>query len=190
MSFDITVLNNFPILTTERLVLRAYKEEDAGPLLKLRTDPLAMKFMDRDPFKDRVESLKFVREKEADRIAHKGISWVVCKKADEEFMGDVAFWRLFSKDHRAEIGYSLRSEYWKQGYMTEALRAALSWGFEKLGLHSVMADINPENNASRQLLLKMGFMKEGYHRENYFYKGEYLDSEMYGLIKSDFVTKI
>lgn len=186
MPFDLTVLNKFPLLTTDRLILRAYTIEDASALLKLRTDPLVLNYMDRDPFKNLAESQKFAREKEEERLAHKGVSWVVTRKTNDEFMGDLAFWRLFPKDHRAEIGYSLRSEFWKQGYMSEALTKVLSWGFESLGLHSVLADINPENDASRQLLLKMGFKKEGYHRENYFYKGEYLDSEMYGLIRGDF----
>jgi len=70
--------------------------------------------------------------------------------------------------------------------MKEAATAVIDWSFSLLGLHSIVADINPNNVTSRQLLLSLGFKKEGYHRENYYFRGEYLDSEMYGILERDF----
>lgn len=186
MAFSITVLDDFPTLTTDRLLLREYMLKDAVGLLEIRTDPLVMRYMDREPFKDLAESEKFATLKINDRLEHKGISWAVCDKATGNFMGDLSFWKLNTSDHRAEIGYTLRSQYWRQGYMSEALHKVLQWGFSSLGLHSVEADINPDNQASRQLLLKMGFVKEGYHREDYYFRGQYLDSEIYGLLEREF----
>lgn len=68
---------------------------------------------------------------------------------------------------------------------TERLMAVLEFGFLKLNLHTVSATINPLNNASRQLLLRHGFVKEAYFRQDYYFKGEFLDSEVYGLINPD-----
>ena len=186
MSFDLTLLDEFPTLKAGRLLLREYTADDAQDLLEIRTDPLIMRYMDREPFKDLAEAAKFVTVKIQDRLDHKGISWAVCDKQSGAFMGDLSYWKIIAGDHRAEIGYTLKSKYWKQGYMTEALRCILEWGFSELNLHSVMADINPDNQASRQLLLRMGFKKEGYHRENYHFRGQFLDSEMYGLLERDF----
>ena len=186
MPFDLTTIDEFPLLKTDRLLLREYTHEDAAGLLEIRTDPQVMKYLDREPFKDIEEAKKFISVKLKDQKEHKGISWAVCDKLSGEFMGDLAYWKIIAGDHRAEIGYTLKTQYWKQGYMTEALRSILEWGFSKLGLHSVMADINPDNNASRQLLLRVGFQKEGYYRENYHFRGQYYDSEMYGLLERDF----
>jgi len=48
------------------------------------------------------------------------------------------------------------------------------------------ANINPANENSRRLLLSLGFVKEAYFKENYFYNGEYLDSEIYSLLGKNF----
>jgi ribosomal-protein-alanine N-acetyltransferase len=189
MSLDLSTIDSFPTLSTERLLLREYEKNDAEDLLEIRTDPQVMRFMDREPFGSLKEAEKFVDLKIQDRLDHKGISWAVCDGATGQFMGDLSFWKILPRDHRAEIGYTLKSKYWRQGYMSEALRCVLAWGFDSLQLHSVMADINPHNEASRQLLLRMGFVKEGYHRENYHYRGEFLDSEMYGLLEREFRRK-
>jgi [ribosomal protein S5]-alanine N-acetyltransferase len=70
--------------------------------------------------------------------------------------------------------------------MTEAMRTIFKFGFDELNLHSLEANINPLNNNSRAVLKKMGFQKEAYFRENYYYNGDYLDSEIYSLLNSDF----
>jgi len=186
MSFNISALDDFPILTTPRLILREYTEADAVHLYEIRTDPEVLTYLDREPAKDIQQAKEFLQTKVKERLERKGISWAITLVENGEFVGDVAFWKLLSNDHRAEVGYTLRKKYWGQGYMTEAFHAMLRWGFDELGLHTAYADINPENDASRKLLLKMGFQKEGYFRENYHFRGDYLDSEMYGLLKMDF----
>lgn len=178
-------LHPFPRLETERLILRNVKIEDSTPFHIQRTDSRVLKYMDREPFKEEAETVRWVREKMDDWKQKKAISWVLTDKKTGQFMGDIAFWRFWAQDHRAEIGYGMMPEHWGQGYMREAGQAALKWGFEVLGLRTVMADINPDNDASRQLLLRWGFKKEGYLRENCFFRGGYVDSEIYGLVSGE-----
>ena len=99
------------------------------------------------------------------------------------------FFKIDSKHHRAEIGYTLEPNYWGKGYMTEVMCRLFSFGFNDFNLHSFEANINPQNEKSKGILLKLGFQKEAYFRENFFYKGEYLDSEIYSLLEKDFVPK-
>ena len=77
--------------------------------------------------------------------------------------------------------------FWGKGFMKEALIAVLDFGFRKLGLHSFQANINPENERSGKLLKQLGFVKEAYFRENYYFNGKYLDSEIYSLLERDFL---
>ncbi|HSR65892.1 MAG TPA: GNAT family protein, partial [Xanthomonadaceae bacterium] len=58
----------------------------------------------------------------------------------------------------------------------------LGWGFGTLGLHRVEADIDPRNEASRALLLRLGFRSEGRLRERYRVDGEVSDTEYFGLL--------
>ena len=67
--------------------------------------------------------------------------------------------------------------------MSEVLDTIIDYGFTKIGLHSIEANVNPENQASIRLLEKHGFAREAYFRENYYFNGNFLDSAIYSLIK-------
>lgn len=75
--------------------------------------------------------------------------------------------------HCAEIGYELHRAYWRQGMMTEALPAVLTYGFTKLGLHRIEADPFARNTRSTSLLLKPGFTHEGTLRQRFFFRGHF-----------------
>lgn len=68
--------------------------------------------------------------------------------------------------------------------MSEALTAIIAFAFEEMKLHSIEANINPLNEASRKLLMKQGFVKEAYFREDYYFNGKFLDSEIYSLVST------
>ena len=90
------------------------------------------------------------------------------------------------KDHcRGEIGYALSPEFWGKGYMTEALNKMIDFAFNDLKLHSIEANVNPNNNSSIKLLKRCGFRKEAHYRENYLFNGEFIDSIIYSLLESD-----
>lgn len=63
--------------------------------------------------------------------------------------------------------------------MKEALKPVLQYAFTKMNLHSIEANINPDNIASAALLESCGFIKEAYHKENYYYDGVFYDSVIY-----------
>ena len=73
--------------------------------------------------------------------------------------------------------------------MTEGINAILDYGFSKMNMHSVEANINPGNQASKAILEKMNFKKEAYFRENYYFNGQFLDSEIFSLIQSDYLKR-
>lgn len=74
--------------------------------------------------------------------------------------------------------------------MNEAMNLLINYGFNIIKLHRIEANINPNNNNSRNVLIKNKFQKEAYYRENYYYNGKYLDSEIYSLLKSDLESNI
>ncbi len=86
---------------------------------------------------------------------------------------------------RAEIGYAMKPEYWGKGYIQEALIKVIYFGFNEFCLHSIEANVNPDNASSIKLLEKCGFKKEAYFKEDYFYNGKFLDSVIYSLLETD-----
>ena len=179
----------FPVLETKRLILRKFTLEDAKEVQSMRSDKRVMNHMDSKEHHSVEQSEEFIKENIKTYSLEKGIFWALIEKDSGTFIGDLAFWRIDHRNHRAEIGYTLKPYYWGKGYMKEAMDAALEFGFKELNLHSFEANINPENMNSRKILERTGFKKEAYFRENYYYDGRFLDSEIYCLLERDFVPR-
>jgi [ribosomal protein S5]-alanine N-acetyltransferase len=180
------ILNDFPVLTTPRLTLRKVTPNDAGDLLYLRSHKDVMKYLDRPPLMDMEAAAAYIRKMEDDYGQHNGINWMITLTGNDKVIGTIGFWRFDKPNHRAEIGYMLLPEYWGKGLATEAMRGALTYAFEGLHCHSIEANVNPENEASKKLLQKLGFVQEAYFRENYFFDGKFLDSAIFSLLKNKF----
>ena len=92
-------------------------------------------------------------------------------------------------DHdRAEIGYMLYDKkYMGKGYMTEALSVVVPYGFNDMSLNRIEALTGKTNHASKRLLAKHGFKIEGTLRGHYLVNKVYEESEIFGLLKSEYI---
>ena len=94
----------------------------------------------------------------------------------DHLIGTVGFWQWLKPHFRAITSYELHPSYWRRGYSLEALSAAINFAVEVMGVHTVEANIDPENTASVKLAEKAGFLREGLLRENYFANGKFKDT--------------
>jgi ribosomal-protein-alanine N-acetyltransferase len=175
----------FPTLQTSRLTLRAISLEDLDHFFRVRTDPQVLRYLGadvetREQVQKRIEVvLEGVRE-------GKSIRWAITDRESGAFLGSGGFWRWDQRHYRAEVGYDLAPQHWGKGLMTEAVGAMVRFGFDVMRLHSVEANIDPLNEASRRVLLKLGFKQEGLLRESYFYAKQFLDTAVFSLLEADF----
>lgn len=175
--------SSFPILETERLLLREHAPSDAKALYEMRTNEEVMRFIDRERPKNLQDMHNFIARFNEGFLAGQHLAWVIAlKNKPDLFIGSIGYWRTNLPNYRAEIGYMLHPNYWRQGIVSEALVKTINFGFENIGLHTIQANINPGNDASRQILLKHGFVKEAYFKEDYYFNGKFMDSEIYSLI--------
>jgi RimJ/RimL family protein N-acetyltransferase len=172
----------FPILTTERLLLRKITEEDADQVFFLRSDRDVLQYLDRDPITSIDDAVQWIRMIDAGVRSNEFIAWALSLKNKKELVGTISFWNIKKEHYRSEIGYALHPSQQGKGLMQEAMTTVLDYGFKKMNLHSVEANVNPKNVSSIKLLERNNFVREAYHRENYFYKGKFLDSVIYSLI--------
>ena len=170
-------------LESERLRYRPQKLRDAVDIYALRSDPQAMAYMDSKLHHSLADSEEFIRRNLEEAKKKEGVFWMISEKASGQVIGDFIIYGINHRHFRANIGYMLKPDFWGKGYMAEALRALLTFGFQQLHIHSFEADINPENTNSRKVLEKVGFRKEAYFRESYFFEGKFLDSERYCLLE-------
>lgn len=181
----------FPALETARFQLREVLPGDAARIFEIMSDPRVTRYFGSLPMEalsDAERRIAGMREAFAERT---GVRWAIVERVGGRLLGTCGFWRLINQHDRAEIGYELAAECWGQGVMTEALGAALAFGFTSMGLHSVEAQIHPANTGSRRVLEKLGFVQEGYFRENYHdvVEGGYTDTAVFSLLARDWLGR-
>lgn len=172
----------FPQLQTNRLFLRQITPADAPALFHLRSNPQVMQYLDRPPAKTVDDALALIQLITDMLQQNEAITWGLFPKEGSPLSGTIGFWRIAKEHYRAEIGYLLHPSLQGKGLMQEAMNTVLAYGFSALQLHSVEANVNPDNTASIRLLERSGFVREAYFRESYFYNGRFLDSAVYSLL--------
>ncbi|MDB5203758.1 MAG: family N-acetyltransferase [Ferruginibacter sp.] len=175
--------SNFPDLSTKRLILRCINRNDAAALLFLRSDPQVLAYLDKAPMETLEQAEVFIGNILENLQKNDAVFWVIALKENPGLMiGNICYWRIMKEHYRAEIGYMLQPASWNKGIMKEALQEVIRYGFQEMKLHSIEANINPDNVASQILLEKTGFIREGYFRENYYSEGKFTDSAIYSLL--------
>lgn len=179
-------VHGLPTLTAERLCLRQPTEADLPAFLRVFGSREDLQYWSHGPFRDEPAAREYlqgifdgVRDREL-------FQWAIADLGSDEMLGTCTLTSWDRRNRHAEIGFILAREHWGRGLATEAVRLVLAFGFAAMGLHRVEADVHPENNASLALLEKIGFQREGYFRERWFTFGEWEDSVILGLLRSDF----
>ena len=149
-----------PILTTARLRLRQWREEDLAPFAALNADPQVMEFFPK--ILTRAES-DVVAGRIRDHFARHGFGlWAVEAPGVVDFMGFVGLAVPSFEAHFTpcvEIGWRLAREHWGHGYATEAATAALAFGFGDRALEEIVAFTVPANIPSRRVMGRLGMRR-------------------------------
>lgn len=144
------------IITTERLFLRNWQENDFELARRLWADADVMTFLG-GPLSD-----EKVREKMHAEMAcfekHGMQYWPVFEKQTGEFVGCCGLrpW-VYTPPEGHELGFHLIKPKWGQGYASEVAQEVVKCAFEKLQLHMLRAGHHPEHLTSKKVLLKLGF---------------------------------
>ncbi len=175
----------FPVIETQRLVLRQIEMDDAAAFFELRTNKIAMEFIDM-PRPGSVEEIQKMISLILQGIERNtAIAWVIAFKHQPKVIGTMSYHRIMRPHYRGEIGYMIHPDLWRKGLATEAIKATVNYGFNTIGFHTVEANVNPGNVASKMLLEKLGFEKEAHFKENHFHNGKFFDSEIYSIINKN-----
>ena len=142
------------ILETERLLLREILPEDAPKMYELNLDPEVIRYTGDPPFGSVSEAEEFIRNYPDYRKNGYG-RWLVVRKTDGEVLGWCGL-KYLPETQETDVGYRFFKKFWGMGYATEAALACLQFGFEKLGLQTIVARAMLENPASVQVMKKIG----------------------------------
>jgi len=174
-------MNKTPTLETARLKLRPYSQADIAELVPLigAREVAATTLRIPHPYteQDARDFLGLVREPARIWLA-------ITLRNDGCQIGGVGSY-VDQQHQHAELGDWLGAAYWGKGYATEAAREMLRYGFEDLQLHRIFASHFKHNPASGRILVKLGMRHEGSQREHLRKWDQFVDSELYGMLRQD-----
>jgi ribosomal-protein-alanine N-acetyltransferase len=182
-------LKRFPILTTERLMLREFAEADVPAVFGIFSQDSVTEHYNFETMCTIGQAQRLVKARRESFYHNTGIRWAITwQEQPNGVIGSCGCYNLHRTFCSMEIGYDLHPRYWRQGIMTEALQALLDFGFGQqflFPLNRVVALTELENLASIGLLLKLGFQPEGIHREYGFWKGTFRDVRSFSVLRRD-----
>ncbi|HEY2257185.1 MAG TPA: GNAT family N-acetyltransferase [Variovorax sp.] len=152
---------SFPELRTSRLLLRAWREEDAAPFAELNADPEVTRFL-LGPLSRAQSDAQIAGYRQ--QFDQEGFGrWAVEIPGVSGFIGMVGLAVIPYPAHftpAVEIAWRLARRFWGQGFASEAARAALAFGFEQAGLTGIVALTVAANAKSRAVMERLGMVRD------------------------------
>jgi RimJ/RimL family protein N-acetyltransferase len=167
-------------LLTPRLMLRPLSLADTDAMHTLFSDPQTMKYWSHPAHASREETVAAMSKATADDQTTR--TWAVTFDGGH-CHGWVALFGV--QQGMGWVGYILSPTLRGKGLAEEAMQAVLNYGFGAWGLHRLSANIDPRNHRSASLLRRLGFVQEGFQRQDFLYDGQYVDTGIFGLLASD-----
>lgn len=182
-----------PHILTERLELVILDRSDAGEVLDyyLRNRTFLAPWVPKrsgDFFTKRYQQQVLSRDF-AEAASRTKLPFWLRRRADGLIIGAAVFSNIiYGSFQSCFLGYNLDGESTGRGLMTEALRAALRYVFDTIGLHRVEANVMPRNHPSLGLLRRLGFHYEGYASRYLEIAGVWEDHIRMALLAEEFAA--
>ena len=175
---------SLPMLTTERLVLRAFDPSDAVDVYAYAQSEKVGPMAGWAPHRSLEDSRRVV-----EHFIANGDTWAVVEKRTGHVIGSIGLHKDGRREIAAsrELGYALGEESWGLEYATEACREVIRYAFEELGCEVIAVCHFPSNQNSRRVIKKLGFVYEGVlRRSRRLPDGAVADAVTYSLLKEDY----
>lgn len=170
-----------PTLTSQHLVLRQIRTDDAEALFSVLSDPQVMIWWSSAAHETLAETQAYVAKNAEEGQGF--LCWAITIKGDDTALGWVVLYD--GKPGVKEIGYILSRDKWGSGMAREAVSRVIDHGFDDLGLRRIFADTDPENHGSIAMLERLGFQQEGYLRAEWETHMGVRDTLIFGLLRDE-----
>jgi aminoglycoside 6'-N-acetyltransferase len=177
---------DFHSLDGPRVHLTVLRPGDFDALYTIQSDPDVCRYLLYEPRTREKVSEVLVRDAAATHLEEPDDYIQPAIRIASGLLIGTMYLKLSSVDDKtAEIGWLLDPRYQGQGYGREAAALTLDLAFGELGMHRVFAELDPRNAASVALCLRLGMRHEAHFREHMWFKGEWSDTGVYGILEHE-----
>ena len=172
-------------LETQRLILRKLSMEDLYDYYeRIGSDGEVSKFMLWEPHQDIGETLESFGKTLAGYEEGNYYRWVAEEKNGDGVIGTMSLLRFDEEEDSCSFAYMFAKDWWGQGYATEAMTAVVNFAVEKLEIKKITADHFAGNEASGNVMRKLGMVHTRTVKGKYEKHGHRVDAEQYELVLS------
>lgn len=173
-------------LTTDRLLLREFVEEDWRAVLAYQQNPLYFRYYAQEAQTEQ-GARAFIKMFLGQQATTPRIKFqlAITLKGNGQLIGNCGIRTKAVDAIEGDIGYELNPDYWGNGYATEAAKTMVHYGFTTLHLHRIWSWCIADNVGSYRVMEKVGLRKEGHLRQNEFYKARYWDTLVYAILEDE-----
>ena len=177
-------------IETDRLILRRFEYNDDNAMLKYWIADKKIQSLYSEPVYTTKEEVKELLDKYISSYEKSDYyRWAVIDKEINECIGQIAYFLVDSKNHFAEIEYCIGSAFQCRGYATEATKAVVKYGFERISLHKVQICTKTINKPSQRVIEKCGFTYEGTLRDYFYMDNQYVGRLYYSMLRNEYENK-
>ncbi|MEH7107843.1 GNAT family N-acetyltransferase [Bacillus sp. JJ1764] len=178
------IFQEMPTLSSESLTLKKITEQDLDAVFSIYDNERIFDFCGIIPKHNKETVRKMIGHFERDFLKRTRVKWGIFQQ--HELVGIIEALDFNQKVNMVTVGYLVNESYWGKGIATEAVRVLIQFLFEKADINRIQAEVMPQNENSKRVLLKNGFSKEGLLRQATLWSGKgIVDIELYGLLKAD-----
>lgn len=170
-------------ITTKRLIIRPFKQTDMDDVYEIYSSEETCKYLLFEPWCESNKDEKFKRKITNNKLTKETPIFLACEFNDK-VIGDISIWYTEMKN-TVEIGYAFHHDFTGNGYASEALRNIVEYLFNTQKIHRIQAVLDARNISSAKLCKRIGMRQEAHFIDDYWNKGEWTSSFVYGMLKTD-----
>ncbi|MBL4932167.1 GNAT family N-acetyltransferase [Clostridium paridis] len=183
------LFSEIPKLQGENIILKSVEDKDVEELFSIYSNEEIFIYCGIIPKKNKNTVKNMVGHFGRDFNKKDKVKWGIYSENNGfKLVGIIDVFNINQRVDMLTLGYFLEEKSWGKGIATEAVSIIVSYLFEHINVNRINAEVMLDNNPSKNVLMKNGFLKEGTIRQGNFWPGKgIVDLEYYGLLKEDYL---
>lgn len=169
------------------ILLEPLNQNDAAFIKELFSSPEVIRYTDIPAHKSIDQSIALIQHFQNQYENNTGAMWTVRTKNMTEKAGIIGLLYYNESHHYASFASCLLQKFWNQGIMTRAHLAVMNIAFNETRINRIESQFFAEHTAVEKMLKKSGMQFEGVLKENFLIEGEFCDSKLYAITKSEYL---
>lgn len=170
-------------LKTDRLDIRPFLPDDIEDTYEIYSNKDVCKYLLEDAWEYENKSEEFQKKLNNNKLEENS-QLNLAVLLNGKVIGDISIWYIGMKQ-TVEIGFVFNLNFFGKGYAKEAVKEVVKELFEKYNVHRIQANLDARNISSAKLCSNIGMRREAHFIKDYWNKGEWTDSYVYGMLITD-----